>query len=94
MGGGLVFLYFRYRKKKNKNFETLSCCTWLAILFSDRDKVDKTEPCDPKTVVSYSKETDGVTILQGSDKSVAQQEGITLDSFLQKIYPSLPVAPK
>ena len=95
MGGGLVFMYFRYRKKKkNKNFETLSCCTRLAILFGDRDKADKTEPCDPKTAVSYSKETDGVTILQGSDKSVPPQEGITSDSFLQRIYPSLPVAPK
>lgn len=88
---GLVFLYLRYRKnKKTWNFETPGCCSRLAILCSDGNKVDKDEPRDQLTAVSYSKETDESTILQGRAQSAPPNGEVMSDSFLQHLYTILP----
>ena len=88
--GCVIFLYLRYRQnKKILNFETPGCCVRLAILCSDRSKVDKNEPRDQLTTVSYSKETDEATILQGRGQSAPLSGEVTSDSFLQGLYPSL-----
>ena len=71
--------------------ETPNCCARLAILCSDgsKVKVDKNEPRDRLKTVSYSKETDEVTILQGRGQSAQLSGEVTSDSFLQRLYPSL-----
>ena len=66
------------------SFETPGCCIRLAILCSDRSKVDKNEPHDQLTV-SYSKEKDEVNSLQGGGKSASPSEEVTSDSFLQRL---------
>ena len=63
LAGSGIFLYLRHRQnKKILNLETPNCCARLAILCSDGSKVDKNEPRDQLTMVSYSKETDEATI--------------------------------
>ena len=85
-----IFLYLRYmQNKKIMSFETPGCCARLAILCSDGSKVDKNEPRDQLTTVSYSKETDEATILQGRGQSAPLSGEVTSDSFLQRLYPSL-----
>ena len=90
LAGCGIFLYLRYKQnKKIMSFETPGCCARLAILCSDGSKVDKNEPRDQLTTVSYSKETDEATILQGRGQSVPLSGEVTSDSFLQRLYPSL-----
>lgn len=76
------------------NFETPCCYDRLDILCSDGSKVDKNEPRDHLTTVSYSKEKDEAVILQGGgNKSAPPSEEVTSDPFLQKLYPCLPRVP-
>ena len=90
LAGCGIFLYLRYKQnKKIMSFETPGCCVRLAILCSDGSKVDKNEPSDQLTTVSYSKETDEATILQGRGQSAPLSGEVTSDSFLQRLYPSL-----
>ena len=90
LAGCGIFLYLRYKQnKKIMSFETPGCCARLAILCSDGSKVDKNEPRDQLTTVSYSKETDEATILQGRGQSAPLSGEVTSDSFLQRLYPSL-----
>ena len=90
LAGCGIFLHLRHKQnKKIMSFETPGCCVRLAILCSDGSKVDKNEPRDQLTTVSYSKETDEVTILQGRGQSAPLSGEVTSDSFLQRLYPSL-----
>lgn len=88
---GIVFLYLRYRKhKKPLDFEKHGCCARLAMFCGDRGEVDGDEPHDQPTSVSYSKETDEVTILQGRAQSAPPNEDVGRNPFIQQLYPGLP----
>ena len=90
LAGCGIFLYLRYKQnKKILSFEPPGFCARLAILCSDGSKVDKNEPRGQLTTVSYSKETDEATILQGRGQSAPLSGEVTSDSFLQRLYPSL-----
>ena len=89
--GGGVFLYLRYRKqKKALKSETPSCLGRLAMICGGGDKVDEDEPRDQSTSVSYSKETDEATILQGRAESAPPETGFNVDAVVRQLYPGLP----